>query len=178
MKKPTYKDTLIKYMGEISKKENALFIGQQTLWRGNPMSTTLELVDKNKIVEVPLMEESQMGMSLGMAMTEKLVVTFYPRWDFLLLATNQLINNVDKFELMTGKKIHIIVRVGVGAIEPLDPGHQHKGNYIEQFKILSKNITYFDCKTSTDLVNAYETALNNYGVYVISEYHEQYSKEI
>lgn len=165
-------------MGRVSSLGNSIFIGQQILYKGNPMSTTLELVDEKKMVEVPLMEESQMGMSLGFAMTGKMVITFYPRWDFLLLATNQLINNIDKFELMTQKTPHIIVRVGKGAEEPLDPGYQHKGHYIDPLKEMSKNIVFFDCKTSEEIDRAYETAINNKGVYVIGEYHELYSKQI
>ena len=125
-----YKDALTNSMTFLGKQSDTVFIGQQTLYPGNPMSTTLDTVAKNKMIEVPVMEESQMGMSLGLAMTGKLVVTFYPRWDFLILASNQLINHVDKYELMTNENVHIIVRVGKGSDEPLDPGHQHKGIYV------------------------------------------------
>ena len=80
-----------------------------------------------------------MGMTLGLSMLGKKVVTFYPRWDFIISAANQLINHVDKYELMTEQKPHIIVRVGKGSDTPLDPGHQHKANYIEEFKLLTKS---------------------------------------
>ncbi len=61
-----YKDTLSKMMEELAKKENVIFIGQQIVYRGNPMSTTLDNVDKNLMIELPVMEETQMGMSLGL----------------------------------------------------------------------------------------------------------------
>ena len=88
-----YKDALSKSMEELSKKDNIVFIGQQIIYRGNPMSTTLGNVPKDKIIELPVMEDSQMGMSLGMAMTGDFVITFYPRWDFVISAANQLINH-------------------------------------------------------------------------------------
>lgn len=171
----TYKDTLSEIMTNLSKDEKVVFIGQQIIYRGNPMSTTLDDVPKNKMIEVPVMEESQMGMSLGLAMTDKLVVTFYPRWDFLILAANQLINHVDKYELMTNKKVHIIIRVGKGSDEPLDPGHQHKGLYDEEFKKMSKSINYYNCKTVKEIKESYDFAIKNKGVHVITEYPQFYS---
>jgi hypothetical protein len=120
------------------------------------------------------MEETQMGMSLGLAMTGKRVITFYPRWDFLISATNQLVNHVDKYELMTGEKVHIIIRVGKGSETPLDPGHQHKANYLEEFKSMCKNVKIFDCKTIDDLKLNYQFAKDNVGVYIINEYPELY----
>ena len=98
-------------MTTLSKLDETIFIGQQIVYAGNPMSTTLTEVPKEKMIEVPVMEETQMGMSLGLAITGKSVITFYPRWDFLVSAANQLINHADKFEHMTDKKVNIIYKV-------------------------------------------------------------------
>jgi pyruvate/2-oxoglutarate/acetoin dehydrogenase E1 component len=169
-----YKDALTNAMVELSKLENTIFIGQQIVYAGNPMSTTLGDVPKEKMVELPVMEETQMGMSLGLAMTGKFVVTFYPRWDFIISATNQLVNHLDKFELMTGKKVDIIIRLGKGSDKPLDPGHQHKGNYIEEFKSICKNIEFHDLKTPTDIELAYKYATKEGGIHILLEYPELY----
>lgn len=126
------------------------------------------------MIEVPVMEETQMGMSLGLAMTDKFVVTFYPRWDFLISATNQLVNHIDKYSLMTGITPHIIIRVGKGSDKPLDPGHQHKGNYIEEFKSMLKTVEILDCQTVVDIQLNYEYAIKNKGIYLITEYPEKY----
>ena len=144
MEPTEYKIALTKAMSDLSKLDETIFIGQQIIYAGNPMSTTLDEVPKEKMIEVPVMEETQMGMSLGLAITGKTVISFYPRWDFLISAANQLINHVDKYELMTGKKVNILIRVGKGADVPLDPGHQHKANYIEQFKTMCPNIQVHD----------------------------------
>ena len=94
-----YKDALTNSMTFLGQQDDTIFIGQQVLWQGNPMSTTLGNVPKHKMIEVPVMEESQMGMSLGLAMAGSFVITFYPRWDFLICATNQLVNHVDKLNI-------------------------------------------------------------------------------
>lgn len=172
-----YKDELIKAMDYLGSKQDVHFIGQQLLYHGNPMSTTLSGVDKSLMTEVPVFEETQMGMSLGMAMSGYTVVTFYPRWDFLVCATNQLVNHVDKFELMTSKKANIIIRVGKGADKPLDPGHQHKGNYLTEFKAMCPNIHFHDLLETDAVFDTFKHAYDTGGVHVIIEYPGLYNNE-
>ena len=169
-----YKDALTNAMTELAKLEDTIFIGQQIVYAGNPMSTTLGNVPKEKMIEVPVMEETQMGMSLGLAITGKRVITFYPHWDFIVSAANQLINHVDKFELMTGKKLNLIIRLGKGSDKPLDPGHQHKGSYFEEFKSICKNIEFHDLKSWKDIELAYQYALKEGGIHLLVEYPELY----
>ena len=66
-----YKDALTNAMTMLGSKNDTVFIGQQIVWHGNPMSTTLNNIPKDKLIELPVMEESQMGMSLGMAMADR-----------------------------------------------------------------------------------------------------------
>ena len=176
MSQKSYKQSLINSMKLLSEKEESIFIGQQILWKGNPMSTTLEYVPKEKMIEVPVMEESQMGISLGLAMAGKHVITFYPRWDFLICATNQLVNHVDKLELMSRGdwKPNMIIRVGKGSDKPLDPGHQHKGNYFTEFSRMCPNIKFWDLYDSDCIEPIYEGAIKNGGVHLIVEYPELY----
>ena len=169
-----YKDALTNAMTELAKMDDTIFIGQQIVYAGNPMSTTLGNVPKEKMIEVPVIEETQMGMSLGLAITGKRVITFYPRWDFIVSATNQLVNHLDKYELMTGKKVNIIIRLGKGSDKPLDPGHQHKGDYFEQFKSLCKNIEFHNLKTPSDIELAYKYAIKEGGIHLLVEYPELY----
>lgn len=171
-----YKDSLTNAMAELNKLDNSIFIGQQILYQGNPMSTTLSGVSKDKMIEVPVMEETQMGMSLGLAMAGKFVITFYPRWDFIICATNQLVNHVDKIIPMSGGnwKPNLIIRLGKGSDKPLDPGHQHKGNYLEEFKSLCKHIEFHDLKTPTDIELSYKYVTKEGGIHCLVEYPELY----
>ena len=155
-----YKDELTKAMTFLAEKEDTIFIGQQIVYAGNPMSTTL--------TEVP--------MSLGLAMTGKSVITFYPRWDFLVSAANQLINHTDKFENMTGQKANVIIRVGVGSKDPLDPGIQHRNDYTEEFKSILQFTKIWELKNSEDIYTIYTQAYNTGGVHIIVEWPELYYK--
>jgi pyruvate/2-oxoglutarate/acetoin dehydrogenase E1 component len=171
----TYKDSLIGAMTFLGSKDDTIFVGQQIIFAGNPMSTTLENVSKDKMIELPVMEETQMGMSLGLAIAGNTVITFYPRWDFILSATNQLVNHVNTFSLMTGKKVNMIIRLGKGSDKPLDPGHQHKGNYLSEFKTLCPNIKFHDLTNGAMIVDSYVNAYTDGGVHVMVEYPELYS---
>jgi pyruvate/2-oxoglutarate/acetoin dehydrogenase E1 component len=172
-----YKDSLTNMMTKLGKMDNTVFLGQQILFPGNPMSGTLIDVPKEKMIELPVMEDSQMGMSLGMAMAGKFVITFYPRWDFLICAANQLVNHVDKIELMSNGqwKPNIIIRVAKGSEIPLNPGPQHRGNYFNEFQSITQTIKFFDCLTVDDIENAYNHAINEGGITLINEYPEKYN---
>ena len=58
----SYKDALTNSMTYLGQQPDTVFIGQQIIWHGNPMSTTIGEIPKDKLIEVPVMEESQMGM--------------------------------------------------------------------------------------------------------------------
>jgi pyruvate/2-oxoglutarate/acetoin dehydrogenase E1 component len=171
-----YKDALTNSMTYLGQQDNTVFIGQQVLWQGNPMSTTLGNVPKEKMIELPVMEESQMGMSLGMAMAGNFVVTFYPRWDFLICATNQLVNHVDKLKLMSNGKwdVNMIIRLGKGSDKPLDPGHQHRGNYINEFAEMCPNIKVVNLTKWENIEKRYKKCYEEGGIHILVEYPELY----
>ena len=84
------------------------------------MTTTLKNIDMSRRLELPVVEEMQMGMSTGMALAGLVPVTIYPRWNFLLLATNQIVNHLDKLKHMSngGYRPKVIIRTGVGCRGP------------------------------------------------------------
>ena len=120
----TYKDELIKSMEYLGSKDDVMFIGQQIVFRGNPMSTTIETFPKEKMIETPVFEEVQLGMATGIAITGKTVVSFYPRWDFLICATNQLVTHLDKFKHMTGTDAPVIIRAVFSKVKPIPAAAQ------------------------------------------------------
>jgi pyruvate/2-oxoglutarate/acetoin dehydrogenase E1 component len=171
-----YLDALTEAMKLVMDDPSTIFIGQQIVYYGNPMSKTIEGLPKERMIETPVMEETQMGMTVGLAMTGHRVVTFYPRWDFLILAANQLINHLDKLEAMSDGewKPNVIVRVGKGSDKPLDPGHQHKADYTEAFEKMLTNCTITKLDSYNKILPAYETALHEGGIHILVEYPELY----
>ena len=173
----TFKDELIKSMEYLGSKDDVMFIGQQIVFRGNPMSTTIETFPKEKMIETPVFEEVQLGMATGIAITGKTVVSFYPRWDFLICATNQLVTHLDKFKHMTGTDAPVIIRVGKGSDDPLDPGVQHKGDYSNQFRELLENIEIVNFYDKSNIYETYVRAYESKKPMILVEYPERYTNE-
>ena len=86
-------------MDFLASKKNTIFIGQAVAVPGTAMSNTLKDIAKKKLIELPVAEEMQMGMSLGLAMDENVTISIFPRWNFVLYGINQLVNHIDKFRV-------------------------------------------------------------------------------
>jgi pyruvate/2-oxoglutarate/acetoin dehydrogenase E1 component len=171
-----YLDALTEAMKLTMEDPSTIFIGQQIVYYGNPMSKTIEGLDKNRMIETPVMEETQMGMTVGLAMAGHRVVSFYPRWDFLIFATNQLVNHLDKLEAMSDGEYcpNVIIRVGKGSDKPLDPGHQHKADYSDEFSFILKHIPIIKLDSADKILPAYKKALQSNGPIILVEYPELY----
>ena len=159
----SYFDELTKAMTWLGKQPDTIFIGQSVACPGNAIFKTLKSVPMEKRLELPVAEELQMGISIGLALTGKTVISIYPRFDFLLLAVNQLVNHLDKLEEFTHGQYHakVIIRVGIGATKPLYPGVQHCGDYTEAFTHLLHNIWIGKLRRAQDVVPAYMLAYGN-----------------
>ncbi len=170
-----YLDALTKAMKLMMDDPQTIFIGQQIVYYGNPMSKTIEGLPKERMIETPVMEEVQMGMTIGLGMADYKVVSFYPRWDFLICAANQLVNHLDKLKIMSDGdwNPNIIIRVGKGSDKPLDPGHQHKADYTEEFSSILKHINVIKLDSHDKILPAYEKAMKG-GIWVMVEYPELY----
>lgn len=170
-----YLDALTEAMKLSMEDDKTIFIGQQIVYYGNPMSKTIEGLPKERMIETPVMEEVQMGMSLGLAMSGHNVVSFYPRWDFLICAANQLVNHLDKINIMSDGdwNPNVIIRVGKGSDVPLDPGHQHKADYTEEFKTILKHTNVVKLDSHQKILPAYKKALKG-GIWVMVEYPQLY----
>ena len=106
-----YKDELTRAMTLLSEDDRTIFVGQQIVFPGNPMSRTVENIPKDRMVEMPVAEEFQLGYCTGLAMGGNIPISFYPRWNFLILAANQLLSHLDKYYLMSDGGINPIVAI-------------------------------------------------------------------
>ncbi len=158
--KKKYFEELKKSMKYLGLKKNIIFIGQAVEDPGTAMSNTLKSVSKKKLLELPVAEEMQMGMTLGLAMDGNIPVSIFPRWNFLLYAVNQLINHIDKFKVMAGRKIKpkIIIRTSIGSQRPLHPQFQHIGDFTEAFKKMTTTIEIIKLREPKDIFPAYKKA--------------------
>ena len=179
--KKKYFDELKKSMHFLASKKNTIFIGQAVEVPGTAMSNTLKGISKKKLLELPVAEELQMGVTLGLSMDGNIPISIYPRWNFLLYAVNQMINHVDKFTVMAGKKIKpkIIIRTGVGSKRPLHPQFQHVGDFTQAFRKMTTTIDVIQLKEPKDIFPAYKKALlrNDGKNTILVEYGDYYNEK-
>src|ERR1700756_2370033 len=94
-----YFEELCKAMSLLALQPNTLFIGQAVRYPGTAMYNSLSHLPEYKRLELPVAEDMQMGMATGLSLAGYLPICIYPRINFLLLATNQLVLHLDKLPL-------------------------------------------------------------------------------
>jgi len=155
-----YFDELKRSMDWLNEQPNTLFLGQAVEYAGTGMTNTLKDVDRNKMLEMPVNEDMQMGLSLGMALNGTVPISLYPRWNFLLLAANQLVNHLDKVKAMSdgGYTPKVIIRTSIGSQRPLHPQHQHVADFTGGFRALCDTIDVIKLDEPNQIFEAYKYA--------------------
>lgn len=153
----TYKDELMRAMKLFAKNRDTIFLGQEA----DTFYKTMIDIPKDKIIIMPVMEDAQLGMSIGLSLMGYIPISLYTRMDFFLLAMNQLINHLDKIEDMSDGDFEpkVIIRVVIGETYPLNPGPQHTQDFTELLRNNLKNINVVKLENKDDIVPAYKQAL-------------------
>ncbi len=170
-----YSDAMTAAMTFLGTDERTMFLGQAVAYPGTAMSGTLSGVPDGKKHEMPVAEDMQMGMSIGLALQGFVPVSIYPRWNFMILAANQLVNHLDKLPLISGFRPKVIVRVGIGAKTPLDPGPQHESDFTDGFRAMLKTVPVVRLGGAEDILPAYRDALSRDGSTILVEHMDLYA---
>jgi pyruvate/2-oxoglutarate/acetoin dehydrogenase E1 component len=170
----SYFDRLTEAMCMLAKHPKTVFVGQGVVYDGQRSHGSFANVPIEKRIEMPVVEDFQMGFCTGLALQGYIPVSFYPRMDFLLLAANQLVNHLDKWGEMSGVTPKVIIRTAVGSVNPLNPGPQHCQNHIEAFRLMLKNTLVLDLEDEETIVSAYQWALGHPGPVLLVEHMERY----
>ena len=155
-----YFDELKKSMEWLASQEDTYFVGQAVEVPGTAMYNTVKDIEISKRLELPVFEDTQLGISIGMSLTGKRVVSIFPRWNFLICATNQLVNHLDKLPIITDGEVtpNLIIRTSVGSERPLFPGHQHIGNMTEGYRKLLSSVEIIELIDAEDIFKSYQKA--------------------
>jgi pyruvate/2-oxoglutarate/acetoin dehydrogenase E1 component len=162
MSKLVYAEELKKAMSYLSSKEDTIFLGQSMEYGVIAIANSIDFIAQEKKIEMPVAENLQMGISTGLAIAGHTPVSVYPRWNFLLLAADQLVNHLDKMSEMTVNQYtpKVIIRVAVGVRSPIDPQEQHVGDFTDGFKKIVKNINIVKLDNAEDILKEYKKAYN------------------
>lgn len=155
-----YFDELKRSMTWLGEQSNTMFLGQAVEYAGTAMTNTLTEVDRSKLLEMPVNEDMQMGMTIGMALNGTVPISIYPRWNFLILAANQIVNHLDKIKIMSGGGYapKVIIRTGIGSQRPLHPQHQHISDFTAGFRALCDYVDIIRLDEPHQIFEAYQYA--------------------
>ena len=156
-----YAEELSRAMEYLARDPRTLFLGQAVACPGTAMTNSLKNISRDKLLELPVTEEMQMGMSTGLALAGHVPVCIYPRWNFLLLAVNQVVNHLDKLPIISngGYRPKVIIRTGIGSERPLHPQHQHVGDFTDAFRLMCKTVEVIRLDEPEQIFPAYQKAL-------------------
>jgi pyruvate/2-oxoglutarate/acetoin dehydrogenase E1 component len=174
----SYHDELRAAMKLLASCEDTVFVGQGMLG-GTSMFSTLADVPIEKKVEFPVAEDFQMGFCAGQSLLGFLPVAVYPRWNFLLLAANQLIHTVDRLPLYSngGYRPKVIIRTAIPSTVPFNPGPQHDDDFTDAFAMMTRTVKIVRLKEAELIVPAYRAAIESEGSTLLVEYTEYYKSQ-
>ncbi len=156
-----YFDELKRTMEWVAQQPKTIFVGQTVAGPGTFMFSTLQDVPSEKTLEMPINESFQMQFTLGLALAGYLPISVYPRQNFLLLATADMVNMLDKMPAISSSQVlpKVIIRVASGPDSPVHPGHQHVGHYAEAFRRMFTWIDVVELNEPEEIFPAYQHAV-------------------
>ena len=167
----SFTDACTAAMRELAQDPRTIFVGQNVLYPGHVVYQTVEGIPEAQRLEVPVFENTQMGLCTGLALAGYLPICIFPRMDFMLLAMDQLVNHLDKLgEMSQGQfRPKVIVRTMLGNTAPLHPGPQHCQDHTEALRLMLKNTPVLTPQTPEGVRQAYQRALAWDGPSVVVE---------
>ncbi len=199
----TYRDRLTEAMTMLAEDPRVVFLGQSIVAGGTAMTATFRDVPRERLIETPVFEDTQMGIATGLSLTGAIPVAVYPRINFLLLATSQLVLHLDALSLFSDFRPKVIIRTSIASPIPLDPGVQHvdptsdqentlaeregltmngvpylqPAGYVAALRAMLRTVRVYELTAARDVVPAYRAALARPTSTIIVERAELYGQE-
>lgn len=167
-----YNQELFDTMTYLATVPGVIFLGQAVRYAGTGCYESLTGVSLDQKIEMPVAENFQIGVSTGLALAGYTPITVVPRWNFLLCASDQIVNHLDKLNMLSADRSNprVIIRVARGSETPVDPQDQHKGDFSDAFGLMCKNINILQCREPQQIRPHYDYALQSSRSSIIVEY--------
>ncbi len=169
-----YHDELRRAMTWLGQYSHVIFLGQGIGNAGTSMSTTFADVPAKRRLEMPVAEEMQVGMCIGMSLRGFIPVCVIPRWNFALRAADQIVNHLDRIPLYSGYKPKVIIRVAVPSVSPFNPQAQHDADFTDAFRLMLRTVAIETLRDSDAIMPIYQRAFDSQGSTIIVEYSDYY----
>lgn len=153
----SYHEAICLEMKNFALDKKVLFIGQQCL--SEDFYSTLKDIPIRKRREMPVCEELQMGMSIGLALKGFFPISIFQRMDFLPRAADQIINHLNLIEELSHGIFSpkVLIRTTIGSTAPLNCGKQHSQDLTEGFRAMV-SFPIFKVQTVEEVKAAYKFA--------------------
>lgn len=173
-----YQEAVKKSMEMLAKDKRVLFVGYGLAYNGKAYNTLID-VPREKILETPLAENLMTSLGIGMSLGGFLPVIYFERHDFMLIASDAIVNHFDKIERMSyGQfKTPAIIRTVTGHDKPIDPGAQHMQDFTKAFKEMVK-FPIYEPRTSKEVIDIYKSLLKTEGPAMVVERKSLYDQEL
>lgn len=165
-----YLSALKEAMSLCAAAPNSVLMGQAVVVAGTGMFQTYDHIPLAQRLELPVFENTQMGMATGMALAGMLPVCIFPRMNFMLAAIDQIVNHLDKLPLYSTYKPKVLIRVAVPTNTPMDPGPQHLGDFSAAIEGMCSTLRVVRMKTPIAVTSEYRRALAHDGSTMLVEY--------
>ena len=169
-----YFEQLCAAMKMLSEHPRSIFMGQAVAQVGTSMSGTFRDVPREKLLELPVFEDCQLGMATGMSLNGDLPVCCYPRINFLLLAMSQLVLHLDAIPRYSTYRPKVIIRTAIATDQPLDPGPQHVGDFSQALQMMLKTVNVEVLDGAEQIVPLYRAAMEREGSSLMIERLDKY----
>lgn len=139
-----YRDALREEMKWLGEQKDTVFLGQG-ITKGDRMYHTLDDVPLSKCIEMPIAENLIMGCANGLAMKGFKPMVIFQRMDFLLIASDQIINHTALIKEMSNGQYTcpVIIRACIGSQkDSFCVGKQHNHNFKHIFEPYIKTYDY------------------------------------
>ena len=172
----TYFDALTAAMIDFGQHPKALVLGQAVAVNGTTMSATFRDVPKPKLIELPVAEEMQMGMAIGLSLEGFLPLCVFPRWNFVLRAADQLVNHLDRLPIYSngGYRPKVIIRTAVPSTSPFNPQSQHDDDFTVAFGMMLRTVNVVQLARAEEIVPAYRKAMDSERSTILVEFTHLY----
>lgn len=130
------------YKAELTKAMEALAADRSNVFIGYGITTgyalgTLKGVPKEQLIETPVAENLMASAAIGMSLAGFKPVVYVERSDFLLNASDAIVNHLNWMNAISGGEFSpaVIIRVTVGnRMKPLFTGFTHTQNFASAFR--------------------------------------------
>ena len=129
-----YHKAIVEENIKLAENPKVIFLGQQVASEDH--YSTLKDISMNRRIEMPVAEELQLSLSLGLSLEGFLPVSIYQRCDFLPRAMDAIVNHLNCFETLSRGlyKPKIIIVTTIGVSSPLNVGIQHNKDLTKLMK--------------------------------------------